>query len=187
MSPHDLAVVTGACRPHLAQYIQDNADAMQQEGMSGRIDAQTVAVGVAERRGDLVAVVFNQSNPALDAPCVARNPPESGNVSDVQMSFGWSNGPAETARGTQLFEQDVSQFGDAPLSFASGFVGADVAAVTIHNGGQTVKATVAGGRYAAWWPGSAYTRGPDGVLRISLRFDLTLHDGRTLLNIAPNH
>ena len=103
VSPHDLAVVTGACRPHLAQYIQDNADAMQQEGMSGRIDAQTVAVGVAERRGDLVAVVFNQSNPALDAPCVARNPPESGNVSDVQMSFGWSNGPAETARGTQLF------------------------------------------------------------------------------------
>ena len=50
-----------------------------------------------------------------------------------------------------------------------------------------MKATVAGGRYAAWWPGSAYNTGPGGVLRISLRFDLTLHDGRTLLNIAPNH
>ena len=155
--------------------------------MSGRIDAQTAAVGVTERRGDLVAVVFNQSNPAMDAPCVARNPPGSDDVSDIQMAFGWSNGPAQTARGTQLFEQDVSQFGDVPLSFASGPVGADVAAVTVHSGGQTVEATVAAGRYAAWWPGSAYNTGPDGVLRISLRFDITLHDGRPLLNIAPNH
>ena len=44
-----------------------------------------------------------------------------------------------------------------------------------------------GGRYAAWWPGTAYTTGPGEVRHISLRFDLTLHDGRTLLNIMPNH
>ena len=122
----------------------------------------------------------------MDAPCVSANAPGSNDVSDIQMTFGWSNGPAQTAHGTQLFEQDVSQFGDAPASFASGPVGADVAAVTIHRG-QTVQATVTGGGYAAWWPGTAYTTGPDRVRRILLRFDLTLHDGRTLLNIAPNH
>ena len=59
VSPHDLAVVTDACRSHLAKYIHENADAMQQEGMLGRVDAQTAAVGVAERRGDLVCNFSN--------------------------------------------------------------------------------------------------------------------------------
>lgn len=187
VSVHDLAVVTRACRTHLAQYIDDNADAMRQEEMSGVIDAQTVAVGLAERRGDFVAVQFSQTDPSVDAPCVATNPPGSDDVSEVAMSFGWSNGPAATAHGSQLFEQSVAQFGDAPASFATGSVGADVAAVTIHGGARTVQATVSNGHYAAWWPGTAYTTTPDAVLRISLRFDLTLHDGRTLLNITANH
>jgi len=71
-----------------------------------------------------------------------------------------------------------------------GAVGTDVRGVTIHAGALTVQATVENGHYAAWWPGSAFDRGPlDGEghrePRLNLHYDLSLADGSVLLDVEP--
>lgn len=78
----------------------------------------------------------------------------------------------------------------APASVTEGAVGPDVAGVTIHSAGQTVTATVNNGRYAAWWPGRAFTDAPpqpsgQGGLQLNITYDVTLDDGTTLKNATP--
>jgi hypothetical protein len=147
----DLEAVTQACRDQIAEL-----------GDYGpRIDAATIPVAIAERRGDFVAVLFQLDNPDYSVSCVATNRPGSSDVDDISWGAGGSDGPARIPPEGRITQGATSQFNGQPgASFTSGSVGAGVVGVTIHSGSQIITATVKNGRYVAWWPGKAFADGP---------------------------
>ena len=181
VAARDLEAVTQACRDKAAE-LGDHLPGF---------DAATIPVAIAERRGDFVAVLFLQDNPAVDVSCVAMNRPGSSDVDDITTAGGGSSGPAPTPPAGRIIPGGVSQFGgQPPASFTNGWVGAGVAGVTIHAGPQSITATVKNGRYVAWWPGKAFADGPQqpsgqGGPRINLTYDVTLTDGTTKTNVNP--
>ena len=142
-----------------------------------------IPVALAERRGDFVAVLFHRDVPDTAASCVATNRPGSNRVSGVATGVGGSSGPAWTPAAGRITEGMISQYGgDQPAAFTEGAIGPGVVGVTIHAGTQTVTATVANGRYAAWWPGTAFIDGPpqpsgEGGPEAMLVYDVHLADG----------
>jgi len=121
---------------------------------------------------------------------VALNPPGTTKVSDVESGVGGSDGPASApnVRARAFWPGSIAQFGEPqPASVTDGTAGSEVTGVTIHAGSLTVTATVKDGRYAAWWPGAAFEKGPlppsgqGGPLDI-LTYDLAFTDGTTLRN-----
>jgi hypothetical protein len=171
VAAHDLDIVVRACRDQL--------------------DARTIPVALAERRGNFVAVLFHQNNPDLSASCVAWNRPGSTQVDHVKTGVGGSSEPAWTPAPGRITEGAIAQYaGDPPASFTDGAVGRGVIGVTIHAGTQTVTATVKNGRYAAWWPGSAFSDGPTEPSGKSgpeplLAYDVHLADGTVKKDVAP--
>jgi hypothetical protein len=171
VAPGDLDTVVRACR----QQVGDD----------------TIPVALAERRGTFVAVLFHKNNPDLSASCVASNRPGSTQVDDVATGVGGSSGPAWTPAAGRITQGMISELrGDQPAAFTEGAVGRDVIGVTIHAGTQTITATVASGRYAAWWPGKAFSDGPAqpsgrGGPEPLLTYDVHLADGTVEDNVAP--
>ncbi len=181
VAARDLEAVTAACRGEAAQ--------LQEHGPS--FDAATIPVAIAERRGDFVAVLFLQDNPAVDVSCVAMNRPGLSDVGDLTTAAGGSSGPAPIPPAGRIIPGGVSQFGyQPPASFTNGWVGTGVVGVTIHAGPQSITATVKNGRYVAWWPGKAFADGPQqpsgqGGPAVILTYDVTLTDGTTKTNVTP--
>jgi len=179
----DLDVVAHACRDKVGDHSGPNG------GVS--FDSATIPVALAERRGDLVAVLFHQNNPDMAVACVATNRPGSADVDDVNVGAGGSSGPAWTPAPDRITQGTIAQFRNQPAaSVTQGAVGTNVATVTIHSAGQTFTATVRDGRYAAWWPGKAFTDAPrqpsgQGGPQVNLTYDVTLTDGTTLTNVTP--
>jgi hypothetical protein len=62
--------------------------------------------------------------------------------------------------------------GNTGLNYLVGSVGSDVRAVTLHDGGRTIEATIENKRFTAWWP-SADPSGSAG------KVDITLKNGST--------
>jgi len=179
----DLQTVARACRDKVS-------DARGPEG-AGIANLATIPVLLAERRGDFVAMLLHQDNPQTSVSCVVLNTPGSKDVGDVQASVGGGDGPAMSPPLGQITQSDIAQFGGrSPASFTDGTVGAKVDNVTIHAGDQSVKATVQGGRYFAWWPGQAFAAEPlpasgQGGPRVIITYDVTLTDGTTKTNVTP--
>lgn len=177
--------MTQACRKQLAGYTHG----------AGRIefDAASIPVALAERRGGYVAVLFRVDNPDTSASCVAANRPGTTDVDDVNTAVGGSSGPATAAPAGRVTRDMISQFGgDTPASFTDGEAGPGVVEVTIHAGDHVVTATVINGRYAAWWPGRAFARGPhqhsgQGGPEEILTYDVTLADGTIKTSVYPAH
>lgn len=187
VAPAELDAVVAACRDQLD-------GGWLPWDTSPLLDTATADVAVAERRGGYVAVLLRPSGGAdLSAFCVATLPPGSGEVSDVETGMAGSSGPAATAGPTQFLEGSMAQFGgDRPAAFVDGVAGGDVVGVRIHDSaGTTVDATVSGGRYAAWWPGtvvgdgSVRETGGNGGPAPQLRYDVTLRDGTIVLDATP--
>jgi hypothetical protein len=182
VAARDLQAVTQACRD---QYVAELAD------HGPRIDAATIPVAIAERRGDFVAVLLQLDNPDYSVSCVATNRPGSSEVDDLSVAAGGSDGPAPIPPAGRITQGGTSQFGDQPgASFTNGSAGADVVGVTIHAGPQVITATVKNGRYVAWWPGKAFADGPrqpsgQGGPAVILTYDVTLTDGTTKTNVSP--
>jgi hypothetical protein len=61
--------------------------------------------------------------------------------------------------------------GASAFNYAGGSVGADVKAITVHDGGRTFQVTLQNGRWTAWWPG--FNGG------VPSTFTLTLTNGTT--------
>ncbi len=179
----DQQAVTHACRTQLSDYTRGDRRI--------DLDPATIPVVLAERRGDYVAVLFRSDNPNTSASCVAANQPGSTAVHDVNTSVGNSSGPVLAAPPGRVTEDTISQFGGGtPASFADGAAGTNVVGVTIHAGEQVVTATVKDGRYAAWWPGTAFAAGPhqpsgQGGPQEILSYDVTLSDGTTRSSVLP--
>lgn len=170
----------------------DAVKAACQEKVYGDDNARSVKLALSERRGEVVGLLYHSDNPDVSAFCIARNPSGTTDVSDVQVGFGGSSGPAPRPPARAFTQGAIGQFeGDPPPSMTDGAVGDDVIGVTIHAYELTTTATVKGGRYAAWWPGPAFEDGrePDngeaGPQPI-LTYDLTLKDGTTIRDATPN-
>lgn len=164
----DLAAVTAACSTALR-----DDDTFRLDG-SRRI--------LAERRGDHVVVVWARDEPAISATCLARNEIGSDDVDDVGIGIAGSSGPAVAPPPGTFRDPNVQS--SSEVSVVDGLVGPDVTGLTIHAGRFTVQATVAGGRYAAWWPGPAMT--DDGARsQLLLSYDVTLADGTVLQDAQP--
>ncbi|MFA9430779.1 hypothetical protein [Egicoccus sp. AB-alg2] len=167
----DVARVAAACRPQL-------------EGSS--LDLSRARLVLAERRGEHVALLYRTDDPDLSGACLARQPPGTDEVLEVNSGVGGSSGPALRPPPRGYTQGAVSQFEGA--SITDGAVGAQVVGVTIHAGDMTVEASVADGRYTAWWPGAAFSDAadePDGKPRFVLTYDLTLADGTVVRNAEP--
>jgi hypothetical protein len=173
VAPRDLHTVVRACRDQLHHY----AD--------GGVNPDAIPVALAERRGDFVAVLFHQDNPDLSASCVAGNPAGSTQVGDIETGLGGSSGPAWTPPAGRITQGAISQYGGKqPASFTDGAVGPGVVGVTIHAGSETVTASMANGRYAAWWPGKAFSDGPQAGPEPLITYDVHLADGSVKTNVA---
>lgn len=176
---HDLDAVVRACRDQLHHY----ADA--------GLDPNTIPVALAERRGDFVTVLFHQDSPDLSVSCLARNHAGSTQVDDVQTGLGGSDGPAWTPPAGRITQGAISEYGGKqPAAITDGAVGPGVVGVTIHAGTQTVTASIDNGRYAAWWPGKAFSDGPlrpngEGGPEPLLTYDVRLADGSVKTNVSP--
>lgn len=179
VSAHDLAVVARACRAKVG------ALAAGVPGEAG-VRVETMTVALAERRGDFVAVLLTQDNPDTSASCIARSAPGSAEAANVQASLGGTNAPAYRPAAGRITWGSIAQFamGTSPASFADGTVGPGVVGVTVHAGSFTAEATVANGRFAAWWPGKAFT--DDRPPREIVTYDVRLGDGTILTNVAPD-
>ncbi|MER6979297.1 hypothetical protein [Streptomyces carpinensis] len=62
--------------------------------------------------------------------------------------------------------------GSTGLNYMEGSVGSDVRAVTLHDGGRTIEATIQNNRFTAWWPSAEPSGSADKV-------DITLKNGST--------
>lgn len=183
VAPRDLEAVTQACRDQIAELTAHGP----------RIDAATIPVAIAERRGNFVAVLLQLDNPDYSVSCVVMNRPGSSDVDDLGAAGGGGDGPAWIPPAGRITQGGASQFGDQPgasASFTSGSAGAGVVGVTIHAGSQVITATVKNGRYVAWWPGKAFSDGPHrrsgkGGPAVNLTYDVTLTDGTTKTNVSP--
>lgn len=183
VAPRDLEVVTQACRDQIAELTAHGP----------RINAATIPVAIAERRGDFVAILLQLDNPDYSVSCVATNRPGSSDVHNLSAGAGGGSGPAWIPPAGRITQGSTSQFGDQPpASFTNGSAGAGVVGVTIHAGPQVITATVKNGRYFAWWPGKAFADGPrqpsgQGGPAVILTYDVTLTDGTTKTNVSPAH
>lgn len=174
---HDLDAAATACQ-----------DQLRHLGSSINPDRATLVL--AERRGDHVTLLYRTENPDASAACLVRNPPGTTDAQEVGIGVGTSDGPAPKAPPTGYTQDTVAQFAGA--SITDGAVGAAVTGVTIHTGTRTVTASVHNGRYAAWWPGTAFPNGPTqpsghGGPEPSITYDLTLTNGTVIHNAAPTH
>ena len=150
-------------------------------------NADTATLALAERRGDLVAVLLRDQGPTKDLSgfCVVelKQGASSGKVRDAG-SAGALGGPPSIALPNSFVEGSMSQSGDDDelISMVDGPVGENVASLTIHAGEFTIEASLGNGRYAAWWPGRTFVDedpGPsgEGGPEPILTYDVTLKGG----------
>lgn len=171
----ELDVATAACRDRLGS-----------RGSS--IDMDRAKLVLAERRGEIIAVLYRTDDPDLAGSCLVHRPQGSTDVELLQSGVGGSTGPALKAPPRGYTQGAISSSNEA--SITDGAVGEGVTGVTIHAGTFTVNASVQNGRYVAWWPGPAFQSGPvepsgKGGPELILTYDLTLTDGTVLRNAQP--
>lgn len=154
------------------------------------VDGDEAKVALAERRGDLVALVYRTEDPDITAACLVNNPSGTTDVDGVRFGVGGSSGPALKPPRDGFTQGAVFEHDRGAGSITDGAVGPAVTGVTIHAADITVRATVENGRYVAWWPGPAFQDGPEtpsgrGGPRLDLSYDLTLADGTVVRDAEP--
>lgn len=147
-------------------------------GAPHRLDVHSAAGGAAEHwcLGQLT------SAPAADRPATITNTDIRGQVASLVISrAGFSflcltggdgtglwetiadpGTPVATPGARQIILDSGGSHGDGSTgyTYVEGLAGRDVTAVTIHDAGQTITATLQGGRWTAWWP----TANPHGAI-----------------------
>jgi len=175
----ELSAVVEKCRARL-------------DGTSDAFDAAAASVALSERRGDVIAVILRDPTRDMSAHCLADDPRGAGATNLLEVGLAGSDGPPAVAPAEGFLEGSMAQFGgDETVSLTDGAVGDDVVALTIHAGDQAVEATVAGGRYTAWWPGRIFADedpGPSGRggPPPDIIFEITLADGTVIHDAAPS-
>lgn len=197
------AVLVGSLTPSDAAYASWTAApsdlAAAERGLAGdaclesgpQPDAEVV---LTERRGDWIAVAAVTDEPS-NVSCLVYLPVGSTDPSHVQWASG--GGQGAVPRDGEFTEGSLAEFrewtipgaGTSPTaSFAIGDVGADVTALDILlPDGGVVHATVADGRYIAWWPGRVFRTeaDPGQPGPIDLDYRVTLRDGTVVEDAEP--
>ncbi|MGQ7296425.1 hypothetical protein [Quadrisphaera sp. KR29] len=118
------------------------ASSWQQQPAGGLSAADVL---IAERRGDSSVTVVRKDDGAVLCTAI-----------DSATPTGWEAMAPTRAMGAQEVTVESSgNSGTWPFarSTVSGQVGAGVTGIEVLAGGKTVTASVAGGRWVAWWPG----------------------------------
>lgn len=111
---------------------------------------------IAERRGAWTYVLL--VGPGMEAACLMPNDDEGRPVGDRDGFLGSYDldPPAPPALGPEDLEETTSMSNntdDGEVVWVEGYVGSDVAGVTVHtSSGLDITASVVEGRFAAWWP-----------------------------------
>ncbi|GAB7189621.1 hypothetical protein NUM3379_03270 [Kineococcus sp. NUM-3379] len=178
----------------LTQQEVDLAGPACRDGLDGdgHLDLDRARLQLAERRGDVLALLYWTQNPDVSGFCLARNVPGTGDVDVISSGVGGGDMPALKAPARGYTQGAISQSrvpSGEHVSITGGAAGVDVVGVTIHAGDHTVHASVREGRYVAWWPGRAFggeAPGPSGEDRSApvLTYDLTLSDGSIIRDAA---
>ncbi|MCO8275880.1 hypothetical protein M1L60_35410 [Actinoplanes sp. TRM 88003] len=149
------------------------------------LDLNRADLVLAERRGEIAALVYRHDDPASIGFCLARNLPGSDDVDDVKTSYAGSSGSfGQAPRGA--FTEGALTVDPDGFSITEGMAGPDVVGLTIRTEGLTVQASVRDGRWVAWWPGQALVEVGRGEWRDEPRsYDVLLNDGRTIPNARP--
>lgn len=165
-------------------------DACREQGL----DIESPTLDIAERRGEWVVLLYAGANDT-SANCLAHVPVGSDRAGDVATMGNGGRGALPV--GDQFTQGPISEYNDhRPLitrprptvSLTHGDIGENVAGVTIHTAdGQRVEASLKGGRYVAWWPGTAFgseVEGNGGPAP-DLSYTITLRDGTVLPDADP--
>lgn len=182
VAQRDLDAAARACR--------DRLDPSAPGEIGPHFDPATIPLVLSERRGDVVAVVFQQESPEdITATCLVTVKPGSGSVDAVDgPSVGGSSAAAWHPAAGRFAEGSIAGYGGQAW-MVSGTTGTGVKSVTIHLGSVAVTATVDNGRYVAWGPGQAFTNldAPSGLggPEPMFTYDLTLVDGTVVRDAAP--
>lgn len=159
------------------------------EAACGKIDPSVAHLTptVADTRGPFTMLVYAQGN--VVRSCIGRqsvggSPP--GTLGSIRSTLkaspvaagaiGWRQ-ITGTAPGTDAA-------GTPPASFVDGQVGEDVTAVTLElEDGRSIQATVAGGWFAAWWPGNARVK----AAKITTPNGTSTQPPRRSMTVPPEH
>lgn len=173
VTPNELDIARDACRTTLAEFDLE-------------IPKSPTTV-LSERRGDLIGLTLWGADPETALTCLVELPPGASRVVAATggAELGDSAAPASppgSMVGGVVWYLDLA---GGKASIASGAVGPDVTAVTVRFGDTAVQATVADGRYAAWWPTSDLRLFSSPHPFGQTTFDLTLTDGTTKTGVQP--
>jgi hypothetical protein len=138
---------------------------------------------IAEQRGDWTYVLL--SDPHTEAACLLPNDLVGQDPADYEgRFFGTYDADAPRAPhvGRHRIVETTYMSGAADeglVNWSEGYVGGDVVGVTLHTpSGLRVQASVARGRFAAWWP-AGEVKGDNPELTDAPTFTVTLADGST--------
>lgn len=146
------------------------------------VRAESARVVLAEQRGSHVFLAL-ATDTGAEAQCLADG---TGTVWSTTGSAPTAQATLPTVEPTGLTGGSVglSLEGSSGYAYTQGLVGDLVRGVTIHAAGQTLTATVANGRYAAWWPVTGVD--PLGRLPEDVSLDVTLADGTVLTDVETD-
>lgn len=113
-------------------------------------------VAVAERRGGWTYVLL--AGPETEAVCLMPDDSVGQNIPEGEDFFGSydMDPPSPPTLAPDRIDETTSQEGSTDEGWfirSEGYVGSDVTGVTVHtSSGLDIEASVAGNRFAAWWP-----------------------------------
>lgn len=136
---------------------------------------------LAERRGDWTYVLLAGS--AGDVSCLMENDVVGEDPGAGDVVGGYDPDPPPVERVAPDGIDEISSLfavrEDEVVRLSEGVVGRDVVGVTVHTPtGLVVEASLARGRYAAWWPGGE-AKGDNPEIADAPTFTVTLTDGTT--------
>ena len=138
------------------------------------IDLGALRTVLAEQRGAYTLVALAAENGStFECFATIRHPDHIGAMSG-SVSDGTVVDPALAPESVEIPGAGITEGPEGAMAFTSGRVGREVTAVTLHGEDVEVRASVANGHMAAWWPVAEV---PAGGTLPPVRIDVTLADG----------
>ncbi len=173
-----------ACRRSTADSIRSLPAVPGGAPMPTAADAAAARTILAETRGEWTLVVL--AGRGIDMTCLSRAGEPGGPAAMVGGSLGVGDEVHLRPDGFFAGGPGIASTPEGSVSTLTGVVGKDVTGVEITTAdGRRVTATIAGDRFAAWWPGAPVTD-PTGPFE-TVTVTLTLRDGTVRRNLPASN